>query len=363
MATILQNSCKIRLSLFFRKPMLRSFYLSREWAWWAWGGLAVLFTSVWAQVQMLVLLNEWYEQFYNMMQNAPDPDITLGDFWDTLIQFAGIAFFYITIATFSGFFSRHYAFRWRQAMTFTYLPIWRETTSDIEGSSQRIQEDAARFARIVESLGLELFESILKVVAFAPILWMLSSHVDLPYVRDIPGSLVWVVIAMSFGGILISYVVGIKLPGLEYNNQRREAAFRKQLVYAEDDKVHAAMPTMVELFTGVRLNYFRLFLHYAYFDLWRIFYLQSAVLVPLVMMGPAVIVGGIGLGVMLKASHAFREVSDSVAYLIRSWTTITELLSVIKRLREFERNIGYGGKTPTPPPDDKSVQVVAAKAE
>jgi peptide/bleomycin uptake transporter len=35
--------------------------------------------------------------------------------------------------------------------------------------------------------------------------------------------------------------VGIKLPGLEFKNQRVEAAYRKELVYGEDDEPrHAA---------------------------------------------------------------------------------------------------------------------------
>ena len=33
-----------------------------------------------------------------------------------------------------------------------------------------------------------------------------------------------------------------------------------------------------------------------------------------------------------------------MAYLVGHWTEITELLSIIKRLREFEGNIGYSGK-------------------
>ena len=41
---------------------------------------------------------------------------------------------------------------------------------------------------------------------------------------------------ISLLGIGLSSLIGIKLPGLEYNNQRVEARFRKRLVYAEDDK-------------------------------------------------------------------------------------------------------------------------------
>ena len=45
-------------------------------------------------------------------------------------------------------------------------------------------------------------------------------------------------------------VAGIKLPGLEFRNQRVEAAFRKELVLGEDDENRAEPQTLKELFSG-----------------------------------------------------------------------------------------------------------------
>ena len=329
--------------------MFRSFFASRHWAPWAYGGGLLLLASVWAQVQILVELNLWYKDFYDLLDDAVNRDIQ--EFWDSIVHFYQLAFTYITIATLSGFLGAHYTFRWRQAMTFDYLPRWQKVEREIEGASQRIQEDTREFAAIVEDLGLEFFESVLKVISFGPILWALSEHVAIPFFSDIPGSLFWVVVAVSFGSVLISYLVGIKLPGLEYNNQRVEAAFRKQLVYGEDDKRHASIPTLTELFMGIRLNYFRLFLHKAYFSLWRIFFLQSVVLIPYILVAPGLFAGNIMLGTVIQVGNAFDKTLDGFSVLIRSWTTITKLLSVIKRLREFERNIeSASGKPDSRPP-------------
>ena len=82
----------------------------------------------------------------------------------------------------------------------------------------------------------------------------------------------WVAMVISLLGIGLSSLIGIKLPGLEYNNQRVEARFRKRLVYAEDDKNYADIPSLVELFSGLRFNYFRLYMHYSYFSLWQNFF-------------------------------------------------------------------------------------------
>ena len=163
--------------------------------------------------------------------------------------------------------------------------------------------------------------------------------------KDISGSLVWVSVIASLGGVLISWLVGIKLPGLEYNNQVVEAAFRKELVYAEDDRVeYAKPPTIFELFVGIKFNYHRLFLHYGYFDLWLIMYNQSMIIVPYVLMGPGLFTGAMTLGILIQTSSAFREVQGSFSLFMQNWTRITELRSIFKRLNEFEKNIGF--KTP-----------------
>lgn len=320
--------------------MFRAFFKSREWLLWAWGGMAVLLFSLYCQVQLTVKINKWYGEFYNLLQKATEH--TVAEFWVGLTQFMYIALPYVFIATVTAYFARIYAFKWREAMTFSYIKKWQKVEEEVEGASQRIQEDIYRFAKILESLGLQVVRAIMTLVAFLPILWGLSSGVDLPIIRDINGSLVWVALLVSIGGLVISWFVGIKLPGLEYNNQKVEAAFRKELVYAEDDKVnYGQTATLMELFTGLKFNYNRLFLHYGYFDVWINFFEQLMVIVPYLIMGPGLFTGLITLGVLVQVSNAFSKVRESFSIFISNWTTITELRSIHKRLHEFEQNIRY----------------------
>ncbi len=320
--------------------MFRSFFKSRQWFFWAYGGGVFLLLALFVQVELTVKINEWYGSFYNILQKATEHEIE--EFWAEMLTFAKIAFPYVLIATVTSYFTRVYSFKWREAMTFSYVSQWQKVDEEVEGASQRIQEDIYRFARIVESLGLQVIRAIMTLIAFLPILWGLSSGVDVAFFKDIPGSLVWVAIAVSVGGLVISWFVGIKLPGLEYNNQKVEAAFRKELVYAEDDKInYGKSETIVELFTGLKFNYNRLFLHYGYFDIWVNFFEQLMVIVPYLIMGPGLFTGVITLGVLVQVSNAFSKVRESFSIFIANWTTITELRSIHKRLREFEHNIDY----------------------
>lgn len=320
--------------------MFQSFFRDKKWFVWAWGGGLLLILALFVQVELTVKINEWYGAFYNILQKATEHSVD--ELWQQMMMFAKIAFPYVLIATITGYFTRIYAFKWREAMTFSYVAKWQQVEEEVEGSSQRIQEDIYRFARIVESLGLQVTRAIMTLIAFLPILWGLSKGVDLEMIRDIPGSLVWVALLVSVGGLVISWFVGIKLPGLEYNNQKVEAAFRKELVYAEDDKInYGKTETIVELFTGLRFNYNRLFLHYGYFDIWVNFFEQLMIIVPYLIMGPGLFTGLITLGVLVQVSNAFSKVRESFSIFISNWTTITELRSIHKRLREFEHNIGY----------------------
>ena len=180
------------------------------------------------------------------------------------------------------------------------------------------------FAKIVESIGLQVIRAIMLLIAFIPILWGLSTNVVIPFFKDISGSLVWVSLSASLGGLVISWLVGIKLPGLEYNNQKVEAAFRKELVYGEDDRRnYVKAPTILQLFTGIKFNYHRLFLHYGYFDLWLIMYNQTMIIVPYLLMGPGLFTGAMTLGVLIQTSSAFREVQ----VVFHSFTGGQELLN------------------------------------
>ncbi|MCF7835716.1 MAG: putative transporter [Candidatus Marinimicrobia bacterium] len=320
--------------------MIKSFFWSKKWALWAWGGVALLLVSLYAQVYMSVLFNEWYGQFYNMLQSVEKH--TLQEFEKSLWYFTKIAMVAVVVGTFTSWFTRKYSLAWREAMTFDYIPRWINITSDIEGSSQRIQEDAYRWARIVESLGLQVVRAVMTLVAFLPILWHLGVGLNVPLIGDGPGNLVWAALIVSLGGMVISWFVGIKLPGLEYNNQKVEAAFRKELVFGEDhgeSHFRKNIPTLTEMFVGIKFNYNRLFLHYGYFDFWVYAYDQFMVIVPYLIAGPALFSTAITLGVVVQISNAFQKVHGSFSLFIHNWTTITELRSIWKRLHEFESNL------------------------
>ena len=311
------------------------------WARWSvWGSALILFTSYF-QVQVSVAINSWYGPFYDLLQAALSKSraVTAEEFYIELSTFAGIALVAVLVGVLTRFFVSHYIFRWRTAMNDYYITNWPRLRT-IEGASQRVQEDTMRFATTTEGLGVNLISAVLTLIAFLPVLLRLSEIVtELPLIGSIPYPLVIAAIVWSVVGTGGLALIGIRLPGIEFHNQRVEAAYRKELVLGEDDAARSDPPTLTELFANIRHNYFRLYLNFLYFNVGRIVYLQTDVVFPYILLIPTVVAGKLTLGPFQQIQNAFTQVRQSFQYLINSWSTIVELISIYQRLRGFEAKI------------------------
>lgn len=319
--------------------------------WWRWSilGSALILFVTYIEVEVSVTINDWFGPFYDLIQNAVSKSapVTLDQFYSELATFASIAIMAVTIGVLTNFFVSHYVFRWRAAMNDYYMEHW-DQLRHIEGAAQRVQEDTMRFSTITEDLGVKLIDAVMTLIAFLPVLIGLSASVKvLPLVGEVPHALVIAAILWSLFGTVFLALIGVKLPGLNFANQRVEAAYRKELVYGEDDSTRAQPPTLRELFGRVRSNYFRLYFHYMYFNVGRILYLQTDNIFPYIILAPTIVIGAITLGVMNQILRAFGEVRSSFQYLVTSWTTIVELMSIHKRLRAFEATIQETVLTPS----------------
>lgn len=316
-------------------------YSPHRWQMWSVLGSALIIFATYFSVQVNVAVNAWYGPFYDLIQQAlaRTAPVTAEQLYMGSLGFAGIAFVAVFVGVLNLFFVSHYIFRWRTAMNEFYMANW-DRLRHIEGASQRVQEDTMRFSSTVEGLGVGLVRALMTLIAFLPVLFTFSQTItELPIIGEIPHALVWAAVVWAVFGTGFLALVGIKLPGLEFRNQRVEAAFRKELVYGEDNPDRADPLTIAELFANVRKNYFRLYFHYMYFNIARIFYLQADNLYGTIVLIPSIVAGKVTLGLLNQIQNVFEQVRGSFQYLINSWTTIVELLSIYKRLKAFEAAI------------------------
>jgi peptide/bleomycin uptake transporter len=328
------------------------FYRRNEWYWWSVGVSTGLLLSMYYNVQITAWVNNWYNTFYDLIQlslSGPNK-VSLEQYYTSLASALYIVIIYIIVQAFIAFVTSHFVFRWRKAMNFYYMSFWPAIRS-YEGAAQRVQEDTQQFAGIVEGLGTTFVTSLMSLIVFVPLLWTLSSHITaVPVIGQIPASLVWIALGWSAFGTVIFAGAGIRLPGLNFKNQRVEAAYRKELVYGEDDAERADPPTIRQLFANLQKNYFRLYANYLYFNLVRFAYLQVDNFFILIVLGPTITAAAITFGLFNQISDAFGRVTGSFQFLANSWTTVVELQSVFKRLRDFESHIPADHEIETEPP-------------
>lgn len=305
------------------------------------GMLIVLSTLVGFSAYLTRQFNDWYKVFYDSLENK-DYDAFLESFvnrGDFLIYnvttwgFIPLAVLAILLYTYISFLGNRYSFRWRESITYMYTPKWMAMDNHTEGASQRIQEDTLKFSAYVWSLGQGLLKAIMILIFFIPVLWELSSGFA------IPGYLVWIALVVSIGGLGVSVLVGRKLPQLEYNNQKVEAAFRKSLVRCEDSRDSHGLEHLFAQFKELKYNYYKLYDNYKYYSLWENLYFQSGVVIPYLVSAPQYFAGAITLGTLVQIGNAFDKIHESMSFFTDNWLTVTELRSVIKRLTEFEKDI------------------------
>ena len=317
------------------------FFLNKKWWLWSWLGSIIILGSLWVQVKIDVKINEWFGVFYDMIQKAlgaPNA-ITIEEYWSSLFSFITLAGIYVGLYVIISYFTAHYLFRWRTAMVEWYHSVYEQART-IEGASQRVQEDKIKFTRIMEGLGTSFIESVMVLVQFIPILFGLSMGIPIFFFGEweyglITGALLW-----TLGGTAFLIGLGwiLRLVGIEYDIQAKEAAYRKILVIAEDDGT--VRPKKIEeFFEDVRKIHFLSYLRYLYFNIGRMAYLQANVLSAYVFLAPAIVAGVMTLGVMQQIIRAFGRVEGSMQYLLKAWPTIIELMSVYRRLREFETKL------------------------
>lgn len=326
-------------------------YSPHPWANWSILGPAFIGFATHINAALVVTGNRWTQPFYNMVQASLEhrSNATLADYYH---QFSIIIEIWLSAMVFVvavNFFASHFIFRWRAALNDYYMSQWTRIRF-IEGASQRIQEDTRGFAGLMESIAINMVAQVMILIAFLPVLATLSAKVtSLPLFGSLRYGLPVAAIVWGVSATAVLFLAGLKLPGLQMRNQRVEAAYRKELVYGEDDAARAHVPTLTILFANVRKNYFTLYFNQLLFNVPRFVYIYLDGTVVLFLLIPTILAGAITFGVFIQIIGAFEAVRRAFEYPASIWPQVVELMAVYGRLRTFESAIQRSAPTETLP--------------
>lgn len=238
--------------------------------------------------------------------------------------------------TILNYIAQRYCLSWRTYLTKTYLKKWRESSNknSVDNPDQRLQEDLRLFTILIESLYAGVITSFATLIIFIPILWNLS-HLS---GTGVPGWFLWIGIGWVIIGTAVSFLVGKKIPFLEYHNQRTEADFRYSLVHIRDGADIKEGETDKK-YSALFKNHVKLYDWIKYFTFWQTSYMQVCIILPVVCSYWGLFGGLMTLGSLMMVMHAFDEVSKSLSYIIENYRDIAELVSVNKRLGEFVKGL------------------------
>ncbi len=313
--------------------------------------LAVIVGLTLGGVFLLVLLNEWNRQFFNAIQ-----DKDFGSFGTLLIQFCVLAAIYIVGAVYKLYFTQMLQMRWRIWLTNRFVGRWLQhqlyyrlelADSRTDNPDQRISEDLNSFTSDTLSLGLGLLSSVVTLVSFISILWVISGPLNfvvggVPV--EIPGYMVWVAIAYAFVGSILAHLIGRPLIGLSFQQQRLEADFRYSLVRVRENAEGIALyggetPERTGLMGRVeriRLNWWQLMRFTKRLTFMTVGYDQIADIFPLLVAAPRYFSGAISLGVLTQIGNAFGQVQGSLSWFIESYGQVATWKATVDRLLTFD---------------------------
>ncbi|MDO5653141.1 MAG: ABC transporter ATP-binding protein/permease [Brachymonas sp.] len=312
-----------------------------------------------AVVYLSVLFNQWYNAFYNALQEKNEPE-----FWRQMWKFAILAFssiilgvykFYVTQLLdlrWRGWMTRHYMDKWLAHYRYYHLELLRQSGSVSlpDNPDQRIQEDIGRFTGSALGMSMGLLNASVTLVSFIGILWTVSGSISFTLAGQaitVPGYMVWAAVVYCALGSVIAHFIGRRLIRLNFWQEWREADFRYSLVrlreYSEAvafDRGEAASQEHLDgRFTSVLSNMLHLIKAQKGLIWFRLFFQQAAIIFPFIVAAPRYFSGAIKMGGLIQISNAFGKVQDSLSWFVDSYAGLASWRATTERLMSFEHGV------------------------
>ena len=345
----------VKLKNFIRDlwALLRPYWMSEERRS-AWLLLIANIVLTLAMVYMTVLFNQWYNLFYNTLQ-----DKAQDEFFRQIGRFCVLAAIYIVIAVYRIYLNQMLQIRWRRWLTDRYLKDWLADRNyyrmqlkgdGTDNPDQRIAEDFRLFVENSLSLGLGFLNAAVTLASFIGILWSISGPLEIPLggaTYIIYGYMVWVAIVYAIVGTWLTHKIGKPLIPLNFNQQKYEADFRFNLVRFRENSEGVALYRGEEdelrgfrsRFMAVVDNWWAIMKRQKLLTFFTVGYNQAAVVFPFVVGAPRYFSGAIQLGGLVQISNAFGQVQGALSWFIGAYTDFASWKATVDRLSGFRKAI------------------------
>ncbi len=327
--------------------------------------LAAVIATELSLVGVTVLLNEWYNRFYNSLQ-----DRNWDAFVTQLMYFCVLAAAATALQVYQLYLNQWLQIRWRRWMTRAYLDNWLEGATHYrmqllgdaaDNPDQRISEDIKMFIERTLAIGVGLLGAIVTLGSFVVILWTLSASAPWQLFGTaiaIPGYLVWAALIYAIMGTALTHLIGWPLVALNFDLQRYEADFRYNLVRVRENSEQIALlrgeeaetERLLVRFGKVVTTWHRIMTKQKWLTFFTTGYTRFALVFPFIVVSPAYFAGTIQLGGLVQTAGAFNSVETALSFFINVYRDLAVWTAVIARLDGFDRSIAVARAAATTPP-------------
>ena len=335
--------------LFLAKP----FWLSKQ-KYYAWPLLILIIILNLSIVGMSVLINNWYNGFYDSIQNYDKVA-----FMKSIFRLCYLAFFYILLQVLSFYLRKHLEIKWRKWANNYYISNWFKNkayyktkflNNSVDNPDQRISEDINGFIVLSLDLTLGLLSEIVSLISFVIILWKISGTFSFnlgQHKFTIHGYMVFASLLYAMVGTYFTFKIGKPLIRLNYQEQAYEASFRYNLMRVRENNESIAFyngekseqHNLMNRFNMVANNFIFIVYRQIKIDIFKIAYSQIAIIFPFVILASKYFTKVIKLGGMMQIIQAFNKVNDACSYFINAYTSLSGWRAVMDRLIGFNQNI------------------------
>jgi putative ATP-binding cassette transporter len=228
---------------------------------------------------------------------------------------------------------------WRQWLThyftdlgFAHRAFYRMgLVGKVDNPDQRISDDIGSFVQSTETLSVTVVFALAGVATYFAILWSISS------------SLALLLIGYAVVGTYFAIVIGRRLVGLNYYQEKFQADFRFGLVHVRDNlepifiyggEQHESAQ-LRRRFSYVVQNFKQLILWQRNLGFFSQSYGNIATLVPYWFLAATFAAGRLQFGQVVQAATAFLALHASLSIIVTSFPSLAEYANVVVRLSEF----------------------------
>ena len=338
-----------------------------------WGLLAVLLLSVMISVRMDVLFSYYLNDQTSAIQvalggrDAGDEAVRASGesgFYATLVLFALLLIADVTRVVLDQYLMQYFIIRWRVWLTDRLTGDWLDDKAyyrgrfltgfggqPIDNPDQRIQQDIDVFTTgtgpetntptvsTSQTLLFGTVNSMVSVVAFAPILWNLAGPLTF-FGVTVPKALFWMVLLYVAATTVVAFWIGKPIIRLTFRNEATNAAFRYALVRIRDAAEAVGLyrgerterAALSERFGRVIANYRRLVLRVVAFTGWNRTMNQIVSPLPLIIQAPRMFAGVLTYGDVMQSVAAFGNVQASLSFFRSVYDAFAGYRAAIIRL-------------------------------